>query len=68
MSGMSNVNYWLKQRGIPTSEETVRAVLQRAKSSDRTLTDDEILAVLRASGKLPAKRRAAGQARSYKSW
>jgi 2-isopropylmalate synthase len=64
MSGMSNVNYWLKSRGLETSEETVRAVLLRAKSSDRTLTDAEILAVVKGPGKLPGKRRAAGQVRS----
>jgi 2-isopropylmalate synthase len=64
MSGMSNVNHWLKEHGLPSREETVRAVLQRAKSSDRTLTDQEIFAVVQPPEKVPGKRRAAGQSRS----
>ncbi|HLV59763.1 MAG TPA: hypothetical protein VKY51_00010, partial [Fredinandcohnia sp.] len=46
MSGMSNVLYWLEQNGEPTDEELARFVLDRAKSSPRTLTDDEIRAAV----------------------
>ena len=58
MSGLSNVNYWLKQRRLPATEEVVRAVLERAKASDRVLTDDEILVVV-GDAKKPARRGAA---------
>ncbi len=47
MSGLSNVNYWLRQRRLPVTEELGRAVLERAKQSDRILTDQEILKVVR---------------------
>jgi len=43
MSGKSNVLYWLERRGIPTTEETVDRIYARAKKSDHTLTDAEIL-------------------------
>lgn len=46
MSGMSNVRYWLRHRGRDFDETLARAILDRAKQSDRTLTDDEIEAVL----------------------
>ena len=42
MSGKSNVQFWLERRGIPASEELVDRIYQRAKSSDRTLTEAEI--------------------------
>jgi 2-isopropylmalate synthase len=44
MSGKSNVIFWLERRGIPPAEEVVDRIFQRAKASDRCLTDDEILA------------------------
>ncbi len=44
MSGKSNVVYWLERRGLPADEKIVDAVFQRAKSSDHTLTEAEILA------------------------
>jgi 2-isopropylmalate synthase len=46
MSGASNVNYWLRQRRIEPSKALVEAILQRAKTSNHILTDDEILAVV----------------------
>jgi 2-isopropylmalate synthase len=48
MSGESNVEFWLERHGIPASRERVQAILQRAKSVDRLLTDPEIQAVLDA--------------------
>ncbi|HLU30243.1 MAG TPA: LeuA family protein [Acidimicrobiia bacterium] len=42
MSGMSNVIYWLEQQNEPADEELGRFILDRAKSSSRTLSDDEI--------------------------
>jgi 2-isopropylmalate synthase len=43
MSGKSNVHYWLERRGIPTTEELVDRIYARAKKSDHTLSDAEIL-------------------------
>lgn len=44
MSGKSNVIFWLESRRIPASDELVERIFQRAKSSDRCLTEEEILA------------------------
>ncbi|HZQ96151.1 MAG TPA: LeuA family protein [Candidatus Sulfotelmatobacter sp.] len=43
MSGKSNVLYWLERHGIPASDEVVDRIYQRAKKSDHTLSDAEIL-------------------------
>ena len=43
MSGRSNVQFWLERRGIPASEEVVERIFNRAKNSDRCLTETEIL-------------------------
>lgn len=43
MSGKSNVLFWLERHGIPASEECVDRIYQRAKQSDHTLSDAEIL-------------------------
>jgi 2-isopropylmalate synthase len=46
MSGASNVNYWLRQRGIEPSEPLVSAVLEAAKGTRHLLSDEEIMAVV----------------------
>jgi len=43
MSGKSNVYFWLERRGIPSTDEIVDRIYARAKQSDHTLTDAEIL-------------------------
>jgi len=43
MSGKSNILFWLERRGIPTSDEVVERIYSRAKSSDHTLSEAEIL-------------------------
>ncbi|HZS98712.1 MAG TPA: LeuA family protein [Terriglobales bacterium] len=43
MSGKSNVHYWLERRNIPATDEIVDRIYARAKKSDHTLTDAEIL-------------------------
>lgn len=48
MSGASNVSFWLNRRGIPFDDDLVKAVLSRAKSSNRTLEEGEVLDVVRA--------------------
>jgi 2-isopropylmalate synthase len=47
MSGLSNVAYWLECRRLPKDEELVQAIYQRAKSSNRVLTEEEIMAIVR---------------------
>ncbi len=44
MSGKSNVIFWLERRGVPPTDDLVERVFQLAKSSDRCLTEEEILA------------------------
>jgi 2-isopropylmalate synthase len=46
MSGASNVQHWLKSHGISSNETLLHALLQRAKASDRVLTDEELLSVV----------------------
>ena len=43
MSGKSNVLFWLERHGIPASEDLVERIYRRAKASDHTLTEAEIL-------------------------
>jgi 2-isopropylmalate synthase len=50
MSGASNVRYWLERRGIEPTDALVTAVLERARDSERLLTDEEILEVVRGAG------------------
>ena len=42
MSGKSNVIFWLERRGIAADDEIVERIFQRAKSTDRLLTENEI--------------------------
>jgi 2-isopropylmalate synthase len=48
MSGKSNVLFWLERRGIPVTEDAVDRIYQRAKQSDHTLTEAEILECISA--------------------
>lgn len=43
MSGKSNVIFWLERKGIAPSDDLVDRIFQRAKASDRCLTEEEIL-------------------------
>jgi 2-isopropylmalate synthase len=43
MSGKSNVLFWLEQHGLPTNDGLVDQIYKRAKSSDHTLSEAEIL-------------------------
>lgn len=47
-SGESNVVYWLRKRGYEPTPDLVAAVLGAAKRGNRVLTDDEIVAVIKA--------------------
>jgi len=48
MSGKSNIIYWLERRGRPVTDEVVNRIFERAKKSDRLLTDNEIEEAIRA--------------------
>jgi 2-isopropylmalate synthase len=43
MSGRSNVIFWLERKGIAPSQALVDRIFQLAKTSDRCLTEEEIL-------------------------
>jgi 2-isopropylmalate synthase len=47
MSGMSNVRYWLRHRRFEFEEDLAKAILARAKSSNRTLEEVEVLESIR---------------------
>jgi len=49
MSGKSNVLFWLERHGIPVSDNLVERIFQRAKQSDHTLSEAEILECVPAS-------------------
>ena len=52
MSGLSNVEFWLEQRRLPTDEVLVKAIFDKAKSINRVLSEDEIMNVVRQAGYL----------------
>ncbi|HEV3510244.1 MAG TPA: LeuA family protein [Candidatus Sulfotelmatobacter sp.] len=43
MSGKSNVLFWLERHGIPPADDVVDRIYRRAKQSDHTLSEAEIL-------------------------
>ena len=43
MSGKSNILFWLDSRRIPATDDIVERIYQRAKSSNRVLTEGEIM-------------------------
>ena len=49
MSGKSNVLFWLEHRGLPVSDGVVERIFKRAKSSDHTLSEGEILECVQAA-------------------
>ena len=49
MSGKSNVLFWLERHKIPSSDDIVDRIYQRAKQSDHTLSEAEILECIPAS-------------------
>ena len=46
MSGKSNVIFWLERKGLKPDDETVEHIFQKAKQSNRTLLDHEIMECL----------------------
>jgi 2-isopropylmalate synthase len=47
MSGASNVNYWLAQRGIASDERLVAEILRAAKGQDHIMTEEEVMSVIK---------------------
>jgi 2-isopropylmalate synthase len=47
MSGASNVNYWLSERGIPSDEVLVREILSAAKGQATIMTDEQVMSVIK---------------------
>ena len=47
VSGLSNVRYWLEERGYDsTDDDLCRRILDHAKHADRTLTESDVLSVM----------------------
>lgn len=46
MSGRANVEHWIEKHGYSADENLIAAVFERAKSSDRILSDAEIHAII----------------------
>jgi 2-isopropylmalate synthase len=43
MSGKSNILFWLERHNFPVEDEVVERIYQRAKASDHTLSEAELL-------------------------
>jgi 2-isopropylmalate synthase len=48
MCGLSNVQYWLSVNGYPEDDGLAKAIFNKAKDSDRVLTDEELHDVARS--------------------
>lgn len=48
MSGKSNVIFWLKRKGIEPSDALVDAIFNKAKHTPHLLSDDEVMALVKA--------------------
>ncbi len=46
MSGRSNVIFWLESRSLPATDDVVDRVFAAAKASNRTLTHDQVQAIV----------------------
>ena len=47
MSGQANVTFWLEKRHITPEPELVKAIVERAKRSNRVLTETEVMDVVK---------------------
>jgi 2-isopropylmalate synthase len=47
MSGASNVNYYLRERGVEPTETLTKEILTAAKALDHIMTEEEVMAVVR---------------------
>jgi 2-isopropylmalate synthase len=51
LSGRSNVVFWLEKRGLPASDEVIDRIFAAAKTSRRTLTQDQVQTIVDESRK-----------------
>ncbi|MCO4760672.1 MAG: 2-isopropylmalate synthase [Myxococcales bacterium] len=58
-SGKSNIQFWLHEHGLDITDARVQVIWDVAKSSDHTLSDDQIVGALVAGGLLDAQSAAA---------
>ena len=49
------MQYWLEKHEIPATDELVDRIFQRAKESDRMLTDEEIMETVTAANGVKAE-------------
>jgi 2-isopropylmalate synthase len=56
MSGKSNILFWLERRRIPAADDVVERIYKRAKASDHTLSEAEILECLERAVSEPSNR------------
>lgn len=49
MSGKSNIHFWLERHGMPDSDDVVERIYHRAKTSNHTLSEAEILECVNGS-------------------
>ena len=47
MSGASNVNYYLRERGIEPDEALTAEILKAAKAGDQILTEEEVMSIVK---------------------
>jgi isopropylmalate/homocitrate/citramalate synthase len=55
MSGRSNVIFWLERRGLPATDDVVDRVFAAAKASNRTLSRDQVQAIVDEARRLTTK-------------
>jgi 2-isopropylmalate synthase len=51
MSGRSNVIFWLQRKGLPVDDDTVERIFEKAKQSNCTLREDEIMQCLTSTSR-----------------
>jgi 2-isopropylmalate synthase len=51
MSGASNVDYWLRQRGLEPNDDLVAAILREAKATTHILSDQEMMDIVQRVAK-----------------
>ena len=55
LSGRSNVVFWLEKRGLPASDEIIDHVFEAAKASRRTLTHEQVQALVDEARRVEVK-------------
>lgn len=50
MCGLSNVQFWMAEHGVPADDQLAQKIFAAAKASTHNLTDEQVLAVCREHG------------------